>query len=285
MKESDIAFLCSEVKRHPYLVHASNILARIKKKDKLDILEQIVPSYLVYYKANQEIGFDSPVVTRRVEALNAYYGVLRNLGLEGSKVYSAQTKFRPSVLEEFMALVFRDFLELKQQEIPASKLSIGSVKAYSNLYFFGKDFTSFARSPELGINVKDQDFAIYRKVALTLDENKPVSANLPVVAVECKTFIDKTMLEGSVATAEKLKAGNPYTFFGIVAETYDVSMEVNPAYSRIDQIYILRKTSRRGAQREIDSSVVLNLIADVKRHLEIPWSNIEKKLESSGMLI
>ncbi|MBQ7190372.1 MAG: Bpu10I family restriction endonuclease [Kiritimatiellae bacterium] len=285
MKKSDIDFLRSEVARHPYLVHASNILTRIDKNDKPDILEQIVPSYLAYYKSNQVSGFDLPVVTKRVKALNAYYGVLHNLGLEGNKVYSAQTKFRPSVLEEFMALVFRDFLELKRQEIPAPKLSIGSVKAYSNLYFFGKDFASFARSPELGINVKDQDFAIFRKVALSLDENKPMVANLPVVAIECKTFIDKTMLEGSVATAEKLKAGNPYTFFGIVAETYDVSMDVNPAYSRIDQIYILRKTSRRGVQREIDPAVVLDLIANVKKHLEKPWSNIEQKLKSTGLLI
>lgn len=285
MRKSDIAFLRSEVRRSPYLVHASNILTRIDKDDKPDVLEKILPAYLTYYRANQEIGFDPRVVTRRVDALNAYYDALHNLGLDGNKVYSAQTKFRPSVLEEFMALVFRDFLEQKKLEIPAPKLSIGSVKAYSNLYFFGKDFTSFARSPELGINVKDQDFAIYRKIALKLDENLPVLANLPVVAVECKTFIDKTMLEGSVATAEKLKTGNPYTFFGIVAETYDVSMEVNPAYLRIDQIYILRKTSRRGEHREIDPEVVSNLISDVTKHLEKPWSNIEHKLKSTGMLI
>ena len=122
-------------------------------------------------------------------------------------------------------------------------------------------------------------------VSLSLDENEPVFANLPIVAIECKTFIDKTMLEGSVATAEKLKVGNPYTFFGIVAETYDVSMDVNPAYSRIDQIYILRRTSRRGAKRNIDPEVVCSLITDVMKHLEKPWSNIEQKLETTGMLI
>ena len=285
MKKTDIEFLQSEVKRCPYLVHASNILTRYDKHDKVDVLESVVPAYMAYCAANHETGFDLPTISKRVAALNAYYDVLHDLGLEGNKVYSAQTKFRPSVLEEFMALLFRDFLEQKRKEIPAPKLSIGSVKAYSNLYFYGKDFSSFARNPELGINVKDQDFAIYRRVSLSLDENEPMLANLPVVALECKTFIDKTMLEGSVATAEKLKAGNPYTFFGIVAETYDVSMDVNPAYSRIDQIYILRKTSRRGAKREIDPNVVFSMIKDVQAHLEKPWSNIEQKLKSTGMLI
>ena len=174
MGKTDIEFLRSEVKRCPYLVHASNILTRYDKHDKVDVLESVVPAYMAYCAANHETGFDLPTISKRVAALNAYYDVLHDLGLEGNKVYS---------------------------------------------------------------------------------------------------------------TAEKLKAGNPYTFFGIVAETYDVSMDVNPAYSRIDQIYILRKTSRRGVKREIDPDVVFSMIKDVQAHLEKPWSNIEQKLKSTGMLI
>lgn len=138
------------------------------------------------------------------------------------------------------------------------------------------------------INVKDQDFAIYREVQIKADgESKKV--NVPVVSIECKTYIDKTMLEGSIATAEKIKSGNPYCLFIVVTEWYNVSTEVDPAYSRIDQIYVLRKGIRRkqpqGKEKPIDPDVVIDLFAYVKRHLERDWSDIERRLEMEGKIL
>jgi hypothetical protein len=46
------------------------------------------------------------------------------------------------------------------------------------------------------------------------------------------------MYEGFVSTAEKIKRGNPYCIFLIVTETYQVSLDVDPKYSLIDQIYV-----------------------------------------------
>ena len=39
--------------------------------------------------------------------------------------------------------------------------------------------------------------------------------------------------------------GNPYALFFIVTENYDVSLDVDPAYSRIDQVFVLRKCTRK----------------------------------------
>ena len=110
-----------------------------------------------------------------------------------------------------------------------------------NLFITGGSFSSFVETPLMNINSKDQDFAIYRKVKISLDDNNTKTVNIPCVAIESKTYIDKTMLDTIIATADKLKGGNPYTKFVAVSETYDVDLKVDPAYSRIDQIYVLRK--------------------------------------------
>ena len=284
--------LAKDAKEDPYLVHAKSILtqyrhlenSKIKSdQEKFEGLIRIAEEYRKYYEVNIQEGTDDKVIRKRVAALNAYYNFIHDAGFDN--LFNPQTKFRPTILEEFMALLFRDLIQDVQRDCPCSKLGLGSVKAYANLYFYGKDFKTFVANPTIGLNVKDQDFAIYRNVSLKMDDNKPVLASLPIVAVECKTFIDKTMLEGSVATAEKLKTGNPYALFCMVSELYDVAQTVDPAYSRIDQIYILRKTARRGERKDIDASVVIGLMHDVKRHLERPWCDVAKKLADTGTLI
>ena len=93
------------------------------------------------------------------------------------------------------------------------------------------------------------------------------------------------MLEGMIATAEKIKTGNPYAMYIGVTENYDVDLTVDPAYSRIDQIYVLRKSKRKEAWNDIDVNVVLKLFNDIKEHIERPWSNIENKMRTTGTII
>jgi len=189
-----------------------------------------------------------------------------------------------------MYYIFRDFFTEKKDEIEAGRndvLKLGSIKAYTNLYFKAKNVSEFINTPQIGINEKDQDFSIYRSLRMKV-EGKIFDTNIPIISLENKTYLDKTMLEGSVATAEKIKSGNPYSFFGIVTETYDVSFEVDPAYSRIDQIYVLRKSKRRDAERNeepIHSEVFIRLFNDSKYHFEKSWSDIEVKMINEGIII
>ena len=189
-----------------------------------------------------------------------------------------------------MYYIFRDFFREKKDEIETGRndvLKLGSIKAYTNLYFKAKNVAEFINTPQIGINEKDQDFSIYRTLRMKV-EGKIFDTNIPIISLENKTYLDKTMLEGSVATAEKIKSGNPYSFFGIVTETYDVSFEVDPAYSRIDQIYVLRKSKRRDAERNeepIHSEVFIRLFNDSKYHFEKSWSDIEFKMINEGIII
>jgi len=104
---------------------------------------------------------------------------------------------------------------------------------------------------------------------------------VPIVSVECKTYLDKTMYEGSVSTAEKIKKGNLYCVFLIVTETYEVSLDVDPKYSSIDQIYVLRKESRDNL---IFDDVVWDLFGFVESHINSDWYNVREKIKRGKMI-
>jgi len=268
-------------------VHGRNILAKLKRFDTLNknqkekIANIVLPAYEKWKKINENLkGYTEKTIKKRVEFLNEYKNKIEVVE------FSAQTKFHSSVIEEFLYYLFKDLIdELNNSSREKHKINLGGIRAYTNLYFSPENLESFIRKPHMKVNVKDQDFAIYKKIKITADgESKEV--NVPVVSIECKTYIDKTMLEGSIATAEKIKNGNPHCLFIVVSEWYDVSYEVDPAYSRIDQIYILRKKKRKTKElNPIDFGVVNDLFNFVRNHLERDWSKIEKKLLREGKIL
>lgn len=284
----DINILQEECEVHPQLSHASNICTKssrgVNTKER-KALEGIVPIYAEYLDNQKELkGYSDSIIEERVKLLNGYYEDYNHLQLD--RIFTSQGKFRSTILEEFMFILFRDYVShLKRKYKDANNLiQGGSAKAYTNLYFTASGIENFVKSPNVEINVKDQDFAIYRKVELSID-GKEKEIKVPIVAVENKTYLDKTMLEGVIATAEKLKSGNPYTRFVVVSENYDVDLKVDPIYSRIDQIYVLRKSKRKEYFAPIDADVVIRFFHETKQHIERPWSNIEAKMREEGVIM
>ncbi len=285
----DLQYIAQQKGLHPQLSHASNIILQNRKNDltaqQRTFLDVLIPQYASYLRAMlSENASDQPSIVRRVGHLNTYYNYIHNNGYD--RIFPSTGKFRPTILEEFMYLLFKSYIEdLKSRLDPHDLLKSGFVKAYSNIYFNSDDINGFINSPQIGVNTKDQDYAIYRSFDITINGQPTITINIPCVAIEVKTYIDKTMLDSIIATAEKIKSGNPHSRFVAVAETYDVRLSVDPAYSRIDQIYILRK-SRRGAQwNDIDASVVWRLYNETVSHLSQVWANISVKLNNDGVII
>ena len=275
------------------LVHAAIISSLIEKTDssaKLAALSDISTRYLEYLNANLALtGYSEEVIKARVALLNGYYDYFYDNG-NFLKHFSAQTKLRSTILEEFMYLLFRDYVEEKRTATGDANgiLRHGSATAYTNLYFYAKDFGSFITNVCTGLNEKDQDYAIYRTLDMTVDGNpleKPL--NIPVIVVECKTYLDRTMLEGAIATASEIKTGSPYSNFYVVAEQYNVDKNVDPSYSRIKQIYVLRKEARKKgkAPQPVFDDVVLRMFGDMVGQIERPWSNVHEKMTRDGVIM
>lgn len=273
--------------------HASNIIAKFGNWATLsqaqkNALPIIANEYYNFINANNQIiGYSEENITARTVLLNNYYNFI-NVN-QYDNVFTSQGKFRPTILEEFMYILFKDLInEVKVNlEDANNNLRVGSSRAYTNLFFSGSNFQEFVNSPQIGINDKDQDFAIYRPISITIGDSNSINTNLPIVAIENKTYIDKTMLEGSIATAEKVKSGNPYSLFFIVTENYDVDLKVDPIYSKIDQIYVLRKSKRAKNQpmQPIYSDVLVDLVSEVRIHLTRNWSDVSAKLSNTGKIL
>ncbi len=282
-------FLVESKKTYPGLIHASNYIAKNKSKLKelqRSVLDELVQVYYSYLKKNLSItGCSDQDVRERVKEVNKYYNYIHSHSYD--YFFTSQSKFRPTILEEFCYILFKDVVDSVNKKLSPHKIESGAAKAYTNLYFAATNLEEFVKSPEIGVNEKDQDFAIYKTLELNIADKKQ-SIKLPVIAAECKTYIDKTMLEGSIATAEKIKSGNPYSLFFIITEAYDVSLDVDPAYSRIDQIYVLRKCTQKSLDNEwrvIDEDVVIDFVREVKNHLSREWSNVKEKMAKEGKII
>lgn len=287
--EDIINYIDIQANNHRQLCHASNLMRKWHEgrmtKNQTEAWLNIIDQYYNYIKFNFSLaGYDDQTINKRVVALNKYYNFFYDNKYDN--IFTSQGKLRPTILEEFMFLLFRDYVNdlKKKYNDNGNVIDSGSAKAYTNLYFTSSNFQNFIESPTIEINVKDQDFAIYRDFSLNINgKNKTIK--IPVVAIENKTYIDKTMLEGIISTAEKIKTGNPYALFIAVSENYDVDLTVDPAYSRIDQIYVLRKCRRKEAWTNIDSAVVHKVFKHVQQHIERPWSDVESKMRNEGIII
>ena len=264
LSKTEIAFLEKLPKE---CIHAKNLVSKKNSKD----IEDFYKQYVEFYKC-MEIDTN---IDKKIEAFIKYkeFAKQRNRNNKGKPLFTAQSKLEPTILEEFLCHLFKKYTD--------SNISAGTVKAYSNLYFSPTTFIDFKTNNFIKINHKDQDFAIYKIIKLN-DGEKSVQISVPIVSIECKTYLDKTMLEGSVATADKIKSGNPHCKFYIVTETYEVDIKVDPSTSRIDNIFVLKKGGRNKRDYRVDSEVIKKLYKEIERHIDSKWSNIDSNISKYG---
>lgn len=295
-----LQLIINKITEQPQLAHAANIIAKAFKlyekpsQAHIDLLNTILDNYLVYLGGIESIhAYKEEDLKARAEKLDNYYKFFEDSHVENT--FDSRSKIRSTILEEFTYLFLKDRVNgiIKEQcGDGVGDVKCGAVDAYSNLYITGKNISSFAREPLVRINGKDQDYAIYCTFPIEIPskngKSKKVIANVPILAIENKTFLDKTMLDGAIATAEKLKSGNPYSAFIVITETYAVAEDVDPIYSRIDQIFVLRKCKHDKSNRmpqPIDYGVLKKILDFVSKHLNSTWSDVNNRVLTDGVVM
>jgi hypothetical protein len=248
-------------------VHASNILTKYKSKKLTKKQKEIIIIHIDnYIKYRNEFEKDNSL-SSRTTLFNKFKKKSYNLNRDpnsNKEIFPFQSKLLSTIMEEFFKLILAPIAT-------ANNLLCGSIKAYNQLSIEN----SISGEQKFIISEKDQDLAIYKNIFLKINDiNHKIS--VPLLSIECKTWLDKTMLEGSASTAYRIKQGVTNAKFYIITETYGVGKNVIKP-KEIDKIFITKKRFKDDVSHlhDNDLSVIQLIYNEVYQHIE----NLNKKQE------
>lgn len=235
---------------------------------------------------------DDDTITKRVQLLNDYKEFLDQQHY--AEKFDSRSNLHSSVLEEFLYYLFRDIVKSISEHA-----LIGKSHSFKDIFFRSPNYEEMVSKPNALIEIKDHDFSIGCSISaemLCAGSNEPEMHNwdIPAVAIECKTYLDKTMLQDVSTAAEQLKQKNPNALYMVVAEWLKLTESVNLKKYKIDQIYVLRK--QKNTDREfryndgyvknpIYDDVVIHLYNEVRDYLTADWEGGIAHGLSRGYLI
>lgn len=251
-----------------------------------DYLKEIRPKYDEWKAANlqligalkRETESDMEIIEERVCLFNEYKNFLDQQ--KYAEQFDSRSNLHSSALEEFMYFLFRDLVKDY-----SNHALIGKSHAFKDIFFRCQSYYEMITKPHAMIEKKDHDFVIgaiinvsFQCEGMTFIEIE--SFDMPAVAIECKTYLDKTMLEGVSTAAEQLKNRNPNAIYYVVAERLKLTEAVNLKKYKVDQIYVLRK--QKNTDREYryldgytDNSIytdaVWHLFSSIREYLSTDW--------------
>ena len=263
-------------------------------------LAEIRPRYDAWKEANENLtgpGIDETqsdvvLIEARVKVLNEYKDFLDQQ--KYAEKFDSRSNLHSSVLEEFMFYLFRDMVsEVSQHAL------LGKSHTFKDLFVKADSYRDMLQAPRLLIEKKDHDFAIgvtlnarFKCVGQQTEQRD--DWDIPAVAIECKTYLDKTMLQDASTGAEQLKQRNPNALYIVVAEWLKLTEAVNLKKFKIDQIYVLRKQKNTDREFRYESTyeknpiyadVVWHLFTAIRTFLTTPWEGGVTFGLSKGYLI
>lgn len=217
---------------------------------------------------------------------------------EFDKAFDSRGALQSSALEELCRYLLAPVVtEALAQHHDAGDVLLGHFDVYQGTFFTATSFAAFSRVPTPHFPNVNMDFVIAKRVAVRAEtEAGPAEravVYLPAVAIECKTYLDRTRYHGADGNATMVKGGFPGCLYLVVAEMLKLNLEgVNVHGSRIDHIYVLRRSKnvdlkRRRAEgiplQPVSGEPILHLVDTVRGHLKEDWSAPES-WERSGRL-
>lgn len=276
-------------------VHGFNLKNKTKKDPKL---KPIYEKYVTFRKNIQNLIVESEDQVKLLckefnlyRTESAYFLERRN--------NSAQENLRSSMMEEFFVHLFKDLIKNKLDKKIPGNFFIGKGNGYVDLTFSPKKFVDIFSAPGEYFHQKDQDFMFGAKFTVTItsddQESKVLNKNdliVPVVAIECKTYLERNMLDSCAGTASRIKKATPYCLY-IVASEYLKLKDSHPELTDIDEVYVLCKEKNADRQKkyknnekitEIDCGLILDLFHLVDKHLNRIWWQPEKAVETGKII-
>jgi Bpu10I restriction endonuclease len=222
---------------------------------------------------------DMAIVAKRTALLNEYKDFVDQEHY--ATKFDSRSNLHSTILEEFMFYLFRDLVAGIDQHA-----LLGKSHTFKDIFFTGEGFQNMVRKPRILVEKKDHDFAIGLRITARLEPRGAEAEivdewDIPLVTIECKTYLDKTMLQDASSAAGVVKLRSPNGLCIVVAEWLKLTEAVNLHKFNLDQIFVLRKqrnTDREFRYREgyvknpIYPDAVMELYSLVRTHLTSDWS-------------
>ncbi|MEY2369856.1 Bpu10I family restriction endonuclease [Lysinibacillus capsici] len=262
--------------------HRTKYIDEISKR----YLKEIREKYDAWKAANESLDGpyaeatpeDEEIIKERVKLFNEYKDFVDQQHY--AEKFDSRSNLHSSILEEFIYYLFKDIAKSYNAEA-----IVGKSHAFKDLFINPESYEDMTTEPNIKVEIKDHDFIIGVGIDAEMkvkgsDKVETHTLEVAAVAIECKTYLDKTMLEGSSVAAEQLKSRNPNAKYIVVSEWLKLSEQVNLQKYKVDQIYILRKqknTDREYRYAEtyvknaIQEDAVLHLFNTVRIHLTTKW--------------
>lgn len=311
------------------LVHGANLEQKENHRtkyldsDSREYLAEIRKKYDEWHQANVALigpksvldGTERGIVEQRVVLLEEYKNFIDQQ--KYAEKFDSRSNLHSTVLEEFLYYLFRDLVSDFGENV-----LIGKSHTFKDIFFVPPNYREMTERANASIERKDHDFVIGATIEARLQVKSRIDSSqssvprigelpglydvqvegeteihffdIPAVAIECKTYLDKTMLESSSRAAEELKARNPNGLYIIIMEWIKLTDAVNLRKYKVDQIYVFRK--QKNTDREfrfepdyvknpIDPDVVLHLFETVRSHLTADWEGgIQHGLERGWLI-
>jgi len=244
-----------------YFYHKRNLQGKIDNnyKNKGHIINRFMNLYYIPYSQRQLSinGIDKRSIFRRVALLNIYYHRIDSF-LDGNAWITTQSKMRSTILEEFCGYLFKDLPII-------TKMGLG--------FFNKKVYSGIAINQKGGIfpKTKDVDFCIGKAIGADFG-GKRFNIIVPLIAIECKTWLDKTMFSEAQYTAQKLKQGAPNVKVYILSGYSGIDKDEVPSKGQtpIDQVFLIGDT-----RTNVNKNAIYGFFSEVSYDLKKATKQIE----------
>lgn len=179
---------------------------------------------------------------------------------------SSQTKFLSSIMEEFLIMLFDSFINKKYPNL--------GLKCASECCIISSCIEDPIKNTIL-FEKKNIDCAIYKSQSAN---NQNI--NIPLIGIEIKTYIDKTMSDSIEFTRERLEKSNPSALYVGVAELEALSKDKIKFNKRLnkDNYFVLRNQRRldlsecyrhdKTKMNPISPSILFKMYNNIANHMD-----------------
>lgn len=245
------------------LPHCSNLIHQLEKREtrKEILFNDIVSKYLDIRNIAYDNNLESYIISL-TETVNSY---MNFFWPPANNPFSHQTDFSSSIIPEMLCLIFDKQIRTLDVELEVSAQSDLAIECIFDI----------SNGGSIRLKNKRVDVAVVKPCELSFN-GSAYYLPIPLLAIECKTNLDKNMLSGIEHSVSDLKKTFPECCYLVISELSDFDInKTNYASSSIDEMYILRKQKRAtvrsnaNARNNITSDLFFEITQRLNENIEI----------------